>query len=119
RRPARRGARLPGGRPRAPRARGPPHAEYAAAGLAALLLLARVPVPGAPLPPLWLFHGTTLALGVLVALSATRLGSGPGVLGAALATALAQWGWTWALRGPGEITPLLLQGAAVLLFTAW
>src|SRR5207247_1052065 len=57
-------------------------AEYAAAGLAALLLLARVPVPGAPLPPLWLFHGTTLALGVLVALSATRLGSGPGVLGA-------------------------------------
>src|SRR5439155_1641981 len=90
-----------------------------AAGLAALLLLGRVPVPGAPLPPLWLFHGTTLALGVLVALSATRLGSGPGVLGAALATAFAQWGWTWALRGPGEITPLLLQGAAVLLFTAW
>src|SRR5439155_737296 len=94
-------------------------AEYAAAGLAALLLLARVPVPGAPLPPLWLFHGTTLALGVLVALSATRLGSGPGVLGATLATALAQSGWTWALRGPGETTPLLLQGAAVLLFTAW
>ena len=94
-------------------------AEYAAAGLAALLLLSRVPVPGAPLPPLWLFHGTTLALGVLVALSATRLGSGPGVLGAALATALVQSGWTWALRGPGETTPLLLQGAAVLLFTAW
>src|SRR5216110_444290 len=102
---------------RAPEARR--MAEYAAAGLAALLLLARVPVPGAPLPPLWLFHGTTLALGVLVALSATRLGFGPGVLGAALATAFAQWGWTWALRGPGEITPLLLQGAAVLLFTAW
>src|SRR6266436_770201 len=53
---------------RAPEARR--MAEYAAAGLAALLLLARVPVPGAPLPPLWLFHGTTLALGVLVALSA-------------------------------------------------
>src|SRR5213083_910791 len=102
---------------RAPEARR--MAEYAAAGLAALLLLARMPVPGAPLPPLWLFHGTKLALGVLVALSATRLGFGPGVLGAALATAFAQWGWTWALRGPGEITPLLLQGAAVLLFTTW
>src|SRR5438445_782864 len=102
---------------REPGARG--MAEYAAAGLAALLLLSRVPVPGAPLPPLWLFHGTTLALGVLVALSATRLGSGPGVLGAALATALVQSGWTWALRRPGETTPLLLQGAAVLLFTAW
>src|SRR5206468_1186462 len=101
------------------------------AGLAALLLRpptlpprafphpVAAPGMGAPLPPLWLFHGTTLALGVLVALSATRLGSGPGVLGAALATALVQWGWTWALRGPGEITPLLLQGAAVLLFTAW
>src|SRR5437899_4305885 len=88
---------------RAPEARR--MAEYAAAGLAALLLLARVPVPGAPLPPLWLFHGTTLALGVLVALSATRLGSGPGVLGAALATALAQRGWTAALRGAGAITP--------------
>src|SRR5437879_3839367 len=119
RRPARRGARFPGGRlaRRAPEARR--MAEYAAAGLAALLLLARVPVPGAPLPPLWLFHGTTLALGVLVALSATRLGSGPGVIGAALATALVQSGWTWALRRPGETTPLLLQGAAVLLFTAW
>ncbi|TMB23905.1 MAG: DUF2339 domain-containing protein [Deltaproteobacteria bacterium] len=102
---------------RAPEARR--MAEYGAAGLAALLLLARVPVPGAPLPPLWLFHGTTLALGVLVALSATRLCSGPGVLGAALATAFVQWGWTGALRGPGETTPLLLQGAAVLLFTAW
>src|SRR5438132_1025375 len=102
---------------RAPEARR--MAEYAAAGLAALLLLSRVPVPGAPLPPLWLFHGTTLALGVLVALSATRLGSGPGVLGAGVATALVQSGWTWALRGPGETTPLLLQGVAVLLFTAW
>src|SRR5881628_978453 len=102
---------------RAPEARR--MAEYAAAGLAALLLLARVPVPGAPLPPLWLFHGTTLALGVLVAFSATRLGAGPGVLGAALATAGVQWGWTQALRGPADGTPLLLQGAAVLLFTAW
>jgi uncharacterized membrane protein len=102
---------------RAPEARR--MAEYAAGGLAALLLLARVPLPGASPPPLWLFHGTTLALGVLVALSATRLGFGPGMLGATLATGFVQWMWTGTLRGPGETTPLLLQAGAVLLFTAW
>src|SRR5207244_11820849 len=65
------------------------------------------------------FTGITVAIIRLSELSASRLGSVPWVRGAALATAFAQWGWTWALRGPGEITPLLLQGAAVLLFTAW
>ncbi len=94
-------------------------AEYAAAGLAALLLFGLVPVPGPRLPPAWLFHGTTLALGVLVALSATRLGYGPGLLLATIATAFVQLGWTWALGRLDETTPLLLQGGALLLFTAW
>src|SRR5206468_983640 len=82
------------------------------AGLAALL------IRHATFPPREFLH-LVAAFGMGVALSATRLGSCPGVLGAALATALVQSGWTWALRGPGETTPLLLQGVAVLLFTAW
>src|SRR5438046_375970 len=51
---------------RAPEARR--MAEYAAAGLAAPLLLARVPVPGAPLPPLRFGAGTIGLLAVALAL---------------------------------------------------
>jgi Predicted membrane protein (DUF2339) len=94
------------------------HAEYAAA-VAALVLL--VPFLGRPLAialsptP---FLGTTLLLGLLATLAATRLPSGRVLLAAVVATAVAQTAWT-SRPHDASLAALGLELGAVVLFTAW
>jgi uncharacterized membrane protein len=100
-------------------------AEHAAALLPALLVLSLTdPHVLTAEPAVVVFLGGTLALGFLVALAATRLGSGYWLLVATGVTALAQLGWTAATHvGPDQhalaLGALALAFAAVLLFTAW
>lgn len=91
-------------------------AEHAAATLALVLLLGRLPDP-APDPLVGL--GVPCALGFLVLLAATRLGGGIWLLVGTLATALVQLGWTMD-RHPEPSTPgLVLALVTAALFTAW
>jgi len=70
-------------------------AEHAAAAIALVLLLGRVPDPS---PGAWVGLGVPAALGFLVLLAATRLGGGPWLMVATLATALVQFAWTMDLH---------------------
>ncbi len=93
-------------------------AEHAAALLPVLLLLTLTPVPeGAGL--VYLFG--TLALGVLAALVAIRLGTGGWLLAAVAASALAQYDWAMDASGPAPMLgrALAVQLFGVALFTAW
>jgi len=63
--------------------------------------------------------GTSLLLGVLVLFAATRLQSGAWYAAAGAATAFVHWIATMPQDPPSATTGLLLQLAAVLVFTAW
>lgn len=91
-------------------------AEHAAATAALVLLLGRLPDPS-PDPLVGL--GVPLALGFLVLMAATRLGGGPWMLVATLATALVQLGWTMDRHPVPSATGLGLAMLSAALFTAW
>jgi uncharacterized membrane protein len=75
------------------------------------------------IPPGWLLP-TALMLGGLSGLAATRLGDGRWLLAAMVVTVLVHSAWTFeiarpSLTGTSVQVPLLIQAAAVLLFTGW
>jgi len=107
------------------RARSPARlgAEHGAAALAALLLVGLCnPETARELSPTVL-HGASLALGLLIALAATRLGHGAWTLAGMALAALAQTGFAFAQDAttpPESLSlALALQALAVALFTAW
>jgi len=91
-------------------------AEHAAAAIALVLLLGRLPDPS---PGAVVGLGVPLALGFFVLLAATRLGGGPWLLVATLATALVQLGWTMDLHPEPSTTGLVVVALSSVLFTAW
>ena len=91
-------------------------AEHAAATAALVLLLGRLPDPS---PDALVGLGVPLALGLLVLMAATRLGGGPWMLVATLATALVQLGWTMDRHPVPSATGLGLAMLSAALFTAW
>lgn len=99
-------------------------ADQAAGLLPIVLLLALMRAPLslslAPLPAL----GAGLILGVLAITAATRLETGAWYAAAVGATLLAHFGWTAGRAGlrenPSEsLTALLVEAAAVVIFTMW
>ncbi|HKQ61847.1 MAG TPA: DUF2339 domain-containing protein, partial [Candidatus Polarisedimenticolaceae bacterium] len=98
-------------------------AEHAAAAgtLVPLASFWTLPSPASLAPPTLL--AATLALGALIALAATRLGSGRWYAVAAAATVLAHSAWTFEPGGMPSpqiaLLALLQLGAAVVLFAAW
>jgi hypothetical protein len=91
-------------------------AEHAAAALALVLLLGSManPAPGTVLG-----LGVPLLLGVLVLLAGTRLGGGPWLLVATLATALVQLGFCVDQHPSASTGELVLLLVSSLCFTAW
>lgn len=91
-------------------------AEHAAAAIALVLLLGRVPDPS---PGALVGLGVPVALGFLMLLAATRLGGGPWLMVATLATALVQFAWTMDLHPEPSRLGLALAVLSSGLFTAW
>jgi hypothetical protein len=91
-------------------------AEHGAAAIATVLLVHVAGLADDRAVPAWSYLATALALGLLVALAATRLGAGAWLVVAVMATAVAHGVWS------PEHTPgvgLALEAVAVVLFTAW
>jgi len=91
-------------------------AEHAAATLALVLLLGRLPDPS---PDALVGLGVPCALGFLVLLAATRLGGGLWLLTGTLATALVQTGWAMDHHPEPSTLGLVLALVTAALFTAW
>jgi uncharacterized membrane protein len=91
-------------------------AEHGAAAIATVLLLHVGGLATDRAVPAGSYLGTALALGLLVALAATRLGAGAWLVVAVVATAAAHGVWS-PDRAPR--VALGLEAVAVVLFTAW